>query len=205
LRQKFFLGKKGAAENRMNAEGVEIVRGCISATQLHRIALSGEDVTHAGVRGEAREDRLAVAIMPEPRNRHRELLEVPLLRLGLENDELVRFLERQPFQKEVVDQTEDGSVHSNAEREREYGKESECGRFQKLADGKAEIGHGNFRFWIFDFRLGKFIRCGARRLGSREWRGVRGSDMRAERRSRAWRKSPRAREGYSPKPRRAGR
>src|SRR4051812_43257118 len=79
--------------------------------------------------------------MPVTRNRHRELGEPALLRFGLENHELVRFLKWQALQEEVVDQTEDGGVHPYAEREGQDGEKRERGRFQELADGEAEIDH----------------------------------------------------------------
>ena len=89
-----------------------------------------------------REDRLAVAEMPVARDRHRQLFEVSLLGFGLENDEAVRFGERQAAQEEIVDQTEDGGVHPDAEREGEHGEQGEAGRLEELAEGEAEIDHG---------------------------------------------------------------
>src|SRR3954470_10189950 len=87
LRLHFFLGQESPAEDRTDPEGVEIVRGRVAAVELDRIALAGQDVTHPRVCGEAGEHRLAVAIMPVARDRHRELLKISLLRFGLENDE----------------------------------------------------------------------------------------------------------------------
>src|SRR4051794_14327772 len=79
--------------------------------------------------------------MPVTRNGHRELGEPALLRLGLENHELVRFLKWQALQEQVVDETEDGGVHPDAEREGQHGQKRERGRLEELADGEAEIDH----------------------------------------------------------------
>ena len=162
LRQKFWLtsatsafisssGRKFRPRIGLDAERLEIIRGRVRAVELHRIAEAGEDVTHPGVGGEAGEDGLAVAKMPVARDRHRELLEVSLLRFGLENDESVRFLERQAAQKQIVDQTEDGGVHPDAERERDHGEKGERGRLEELAKSEAEIDHGNSKLRLLDF------------------------------------------------------
>src|SRR2546423_9657839 len=157
VRLHFLLRQKRAAEDRMDAESVEIVRGRMGAKQLHRIAYAREDVARSRVRGETREDGLAIAKVPEARDAHRQLREISLFRFGLENNEPIRVLEWKPFQEEVVDQTEDRSVHPDAEREGQYGERGERGRFKELAESEAEVDHGDFRFWIFDFRLREFI------------------------------------------------
>src|SRR5438270_721710 len=141
----------------MDAQGVEIVRGRVGAIQLHGIALAGKDVAIPGVCRKTGEDILRVAIMPETRHRHGKLRESALLGFRLENYELVWFLERQSFEKEVVDQTKDGGVHPDPEGEGEDREESERGRFEQLSESEAEIDHDDFRFWIFDFRLREFI------------------------------------------------
>src|SRR5437762_14031087 len=103
VRLHFLFRQKSPAENRMHSDGVEIIGGCVRAAELHRIALSGEDVACPGVGGETRENILPVAKMPVTRDRHRELRQAALFRLGLKNYELVRLLERQAFEEEVVD------------------------------------------------------------------------------------------------------
>jgi len=55
----------------------------------------------------------------------------------LENDEAIRILERQPFQKQVVDEAEDRRVHPDPKRERDHGKQGEGGRFEELAQSEA--------------------------------------------------------------------
>jgi len=79
--------------------------------------------------------------------------QVSLLRFRLQNHDTIRVLERQTFQEKIVDQTKDGGVHADAERERKHGEKGEPGRLEELADGEAEINHGNFRISIFNFRL----------------------------------------------------
>src|SRR3954463_2185098 len=81
--------------------------------------------------------------MPVTRDRHWKVGEPSLFRFGLEDHKLVRFLERETFEEEVVDQTEDGGVHPDAERKGKHGEESERGRLEELADGEAEIDHSS--------------------------------------------------------------
>src|SRR5436190_24394971 len=81
-------------------------------------------------------------------DRHGQLFEVSFLRFGLKDDEPLRLCERQAAQKEIVDQAEDRRVHTDAERESQHGEQGEAGRFEKLADGEAEVGHWNLWFWF---------------------------------------------------------
>src|ERR1700741_3341838 len=103
--------------------------------------------------------------MPEARDAHGQLREVPLFRFRLKNYEPIRFLEWQAFQEKVVDQTEDRSVHPDAEREGQHGQERERGRFEELAESEAEIDHKS--------EVGRFIRRGGRRWDRRRWPGAR--------------------------------
>ncbi len=79
--------------------------------------------------------------MPEARDRHREVLEISLFRFRLDNDEPIRILESEAAEEEVVDQTEDGGVHPNPERERDNSEQSEAGRLEELANGETKIVH----------------------------------------------------------------
>ena len=61
----FFLLKKDAAENRMNAQQIEIICGDVLAQHLRWFAKAGQDVTVAPIGGYTRKNRLPVPIMPE--------------------------------------------------------------------------------------------------------------------------------------------
>ena len=61
----FFLLKKIAAENRMNAQQIEIICGDVLAQHLCWFAKAGQDVTVAPIGGYTRKNRLPVPIMPE--------------------------------------------------------------------------------------------------------------------------------------------
>ena len=50
-------------------------------------------------------------------------------------------LEGQPAQKQIVDQTENGSVQSDPERKRQHREKSEPGRLEQLAKSEANISH----------------------------------------------------------------
>ena len=61
----FFRLKKIAAENRMNAQQIEIICGDVLAQHLRWFAKAGQDVTVAPIGGYARKNRLPIPIMPE--------------------------------------------------------------------------------------------------------------------------------------------
>ena len=52
-----------------------------------------------------------------------------------------RFLEGQAAQEQIIDQTEDGGVQPDPERERENGQKSKPRRLQQLTKSEANISH----------------------------------------------------------------
>jgi len=106
----FFLRQKVATANRSDAEHIEIVRRHLPAEDLHRIAEPGEPECGDVFRAEAVEDRLTIAIMLKARHGDRELEQVAFARVRIHVHESLRLLERQSAQKQVVDETENGSV-----------------------------------------------------------------------------------------------
>ena len=139
----FFLGKEEPSENRTDAECLHIVRGFVGAVELNGIAHPGKNETSSGVRGETGENGLAIAEMPEARDRHGQLLQISFLRFRLNDDKPVRLGERQTSQEQIVDETENRRVHPDAERERYDGEERESGRLEELSNGEAKISHNN--------------------------------------------------------------
>src|SRR5213075_2282661 len=106
----FLCRQKITAANRMHAQDIKIVRRHLPAEDLHRIAEPGERECGDVFRAEAVEDRLALAIMLKARHRDRELEQIALARVRIHVHESLRLLERQSAQKQVVDETENGSV-----------------------------------------------------------------------------------------------
>lgn len=62
----------------------------------------------------------------------------PLL---IKHDQLVRALDRQLAQQNLVDQREDGRVRPNSERQRQDGDNREQGTAEQSADGELEVVH----------------------------------------------------------------
>lgn len=62
-------------------------------------------------------------------------------------NDAVRLRKRQPAQEEIVNQTEDRGVETDAEREGEEREKSEPGRLQQLAESEAKIGHHVIKVW----------------------------------------------------------
>jgi len=50
-------------------------------------------------------------------------------------------LEGQPAQEQIIDQTEDGSVQPDPERQRKHSEKSEPGRLEQLPKSEANISH----------------------------------------------------------------
>jgi len=80
-----------------------------------------------------------------------------------ENDshQLLCVLHLQRSEQKLVDQTEDGGVRPDAQREREHGHSGEAGVLQQLAEGEFEIIHGfggatsNVQRSTFNFQVGR--------------------------------------------------
>ena len=129
----FFFRQKVAPPDRSDPEHIEVVRRHLPAEDLHRIAEPGERECGDVFRAEAVEDRLALAIMLKARHGDCELEQVALARVRIHVHEPLRLLERESAQEQIVDQTEDGGVQSDAECKRQDGNQSEPRRFAKLA------------------------------------------------------------------------
>jgi hypothetical protein len=106
--------------------------------------------------------------MLKTRCRNRQLEQVTLARIRIHVDQALGILERQAAQKEIVDQTEDGGVESDAESKRDDRDESERGRLPKFAKGKSNVVHLRFgkiyslrKIWTGSTRA-------ARRAGSQQ-------------------------------------
>ena len=69
------------------------------------------------------------------------MVDISSLILLINVNDTFGFGERQTAQKQVVDQTEDRGVHSDADREREDRESGERRRLEELANGEAEIVH----------------------------------------------------------------
>src|SRR5262245_16616111 len=79
--------------------------------------------------------------MPELRHRERHLFQIALFRVAINAHDTFGLGEWQTAQKEILDQTEDGSVHPDAECEREHPEKSKSGRFAELAKGESKVVH----------------------------------------------------------------
>ena len=128
-----FLRQKIATADRLDAEDIEVVRRHFAAEKLNGIAHSGQSERDDVFAGEPVENLLGRAEMLKARHRDREFQQIALPRIRVHVHDAFRLFEWKAAQKQIVDQTEDGSVQPNPERERDYSEKSKSGRFAKLA------------------------------------------------------------------------
>ncbi len=119
-----FFRQKIAAKNWANAQQIEIVGGQSAAKNLDRVAKSGQRerrrILSGGILGgETVKKRLTVAIKLVARRRYSDIRQIARLVAVVEVNNARWFLERQPAQKQIVDQTKDRGVQSNAEYKRQ--------------------------------------------------------------------------------------
>src|SRR5439155_13391929 len=134
------------------------------------------------------ENRLPIPIKHEPRRRHLELVR-PVFPLGQNMQDPLRFLERQPFEKQIVDQRKDRRVEADPEREGEHRDNRKSRRFTELAQSEAKIIH--------------VIQCARLEWDRHAWRGAPATNTRAERQMRAKRSRWKEREYRAHRRRRA--
>src|SRR5205814_1288373 len=128
------------------------------------------------------ENRLTIPIKHESRRRHLELVRT-VFPLGQNMQDPLRFLERQPFEKQIVNQRKDRRVESDPERKRDDSDESKRRRFAKFTESEAKVVHASA------------IRCAAPELDRPVWRGGRATSTQGARWPRAKRSRRRAARG----------
>src|SRR5438094_4541944 len=136
-----FFRQKITAKNWTNAQQIEIVRGRSTPENLDRVAKSGQRerrrILGGGILGsETVKNRLTVAIKLVTRRRYSDIRQIARLVAVVEMNNARRFFERQPAQKQIVDQTKDRRVQSNAECKRQDSNQSKSWRFTELAQSK---------------------------------------------------------------------
>jgi len=141
----FFVRQKSPATNRLDAEDIEVVCRHAKSPELHRKSQPGESRGRGVVSREAVKDRLALAIELETRPGDRPLERFGRFRPGIKSHKATGVFEGKTAQKQVVDQAEDRGVEPYPEHEGDDGKQSETGRFQELAQSKAEVGEHTIR------------------------------------------------------------
>ncbi len=144
-----FVRQEETSAQRTHPKQVEIVRGHDPAVQLHGLAHSGEDESHPAVRGQTGEDRLAVAVMPEARDRKRHLLHVALLRLAVDANDPIRLGEGEAAQEKAIDQSEDRAVGPDPESKSQDREEGKNRRFPEHPASESEVGQHIVRRFSF--------------------------------------------------------
>src|SRR5437016_3077319 len=133
-----FLRQKCAAPNSAQAEHIKPIRCRLEDRNLKRIAKSSHRGGDTIFTSKSVENGLPIAEMHETRCGEREID-----RLFLETREDVQqarwLLEGQAAQEQIIDQSKDGSVQPNPQRQRNQRKESEPGRLEQLANSEANI------------------------------------------------------------------
>src|SRR5258707_3335599 len=131
-----FFRQKIAAKNWANDKHIEIVGGQSVAKYLDRIAKSGQCERNEILRSETVKNRLTVAIKLVTRGRYSDIRQIARFVAVVEMNNARRFLERQPAQKQIVDQTKDRGVQPDPERQCDDRNRRERRRFAELAQSK---------------------------------------------------------------------
>src|SRR5205807_2505238 len=126
----FFFWEKISAPNRLHAEDIEVVRRHLAAEKLDGIAQPGQSERNNVFTGEPVENLFARAEMLKARHRDRELEQIALPGIRIYVQDAPRLLKWQSAQKEIIDQTENGSVQSDPQRQRDKRQQSEPGRLE---------------------------------------------------------------------------
>src|SRR5436190_22539267 len=132
-----FLRQKCAAANRAQAEHIEPIRCRLEDRNLKRIAKSRHRGGDTILTSKSVENGLPIAEMRETRCGKWEID-----RLFLEMREDVQqagwLMEGQAAEEQIIDQTKDGSVQHEPQRERQHGEKREPRRLKQLAKSKAK-------------------------------------------------------------------
>ena len=128
IRAFLFLQPKRPALSRAQPKHIEIIRGGLENRDLKWIAQSGHCRRQPIFGREPVENLLPIPEMIKPRRRQRKIHRL-LLEMREHLDHPRRFLERQPFQKQVVDQRKDRRVEPDPERESNHRQEGKSRRF----------------------------------------------------------------------------
>src|SRR5436190_15475910 len=133
-----FLRQKCAAANRAQAEHIEPIRCRLEDRNLKRIAKSGHRGGDTVLTSKSVEDDLPIAEMHETGCGEWEIDRL-LLEMREDVQQAGWLLEGQPAQEQIIDQTKDGGVQPDPERECEHSQKSKPGRLEQLAKSEANI------------------------------------------------------------------
>src|SRR5205085_8519092 len=111
----FFLRRKIPAQNRMDAKNIEIVCGQSAAKNLDRIAEPGQSEGEEILTGDRFEQSLALAIVHISGRRDTDVDQFARFIAAEEMNHARGFLEREPAEEKIVDQTKDSRVQTNSE------------------------------------------------------------------------------------------
>lgn len=114
----------------------------LSAFERDRFAVTAQ-IEHAAEAGggEALERPALLPPIDEVRSRRRTLVDFVLEIRGPDHDQALRLAERQRGEQHLVDETEQGRVRADAERERQHGDGGEAGVFPQQAQGETKVIH----------------------------------------------------------------
>src|SRR4026208_2132871 len=135
-----FLRQKCAAPNRAQAEHIEPIRCRLEDRNLKRIAKSAHRGGDTILTSKSVENGLPIAEMHETRCGQWEIDRV-LLETGKDVEQPRWLLEGQAAQEQIIDQSKDGGVQPDPERERKHGEQSKPGRLEQLTKSEANISH----------------------------------------------------------------
>ena|ERR1700730_3068843 len=131
---------------------------------MNRIAEPGQGKSRNVFATKLVEDGLPFTKMLKTRRRNRQLEQVTLARIRIHVHQALGILERQAAQKKIVDQTEDGSVQADPQRERDNRNKTKRRRLPEFAKGKANVVHKQHRYSLRNTSTGSTR--AARRAGS---------------------------------------
>ena len=109
---------------------------------MHRIAYASQRHRCTGIGTEAVEKRaLSVTPLHKAWRGDADLWKTAVLRIPIKMDDSLRLMKWQAAQEKIVNQTEDCSVKPDPERQRDYRKQGESGRFEQLPKREPQIDH----------------------------------------------------------------
>src|SRR5947207_13956387 len=135
-----FLWQKCAAANRAQAEHIEPIRCRLEDRNLKRIAKSSHRGGDTILTSKSVEKGLPITEMHETRCGEWEIDRL-LLEMREDVQQARWVLEGQAAQEQIIDQTKNGGVQSDPQRERQHGEKREPQRLKQLAKSEANISH----------------------------------------------------------------
>ena len=138
-----FFGEKSAAENRFDAENIEIVSGNEKAPSALVVAVVAQAGNDNSVNEQSGKDVVSIAVVLVIQVRLKGEISAVMQR-AVDFDQLRRLLHRQWPEQNSVNKAKDRSVRAYAERKRNDRENGERRMFEQLANTVANVAKQRF-------------------------------------------------------------